>query len=98
MPHWKRAIVSAAVLLAIGGGLTAAEPEPKKYAVKFKNAPWETVLDWFAQESGLAPTYSVKPTGSITLMTPGDRTLTLGEVVDLINETMMPQKFVLMRR
>ena len=75
----------------------AAAPE-KTVTVNFKNAPWEVVLDWFATESGLTPIYTVHPTGSVTLQPPKDRKFTMGEVVDLLNEAMIGQKFILIRR
>src|SRR5262249_17841703 len=59
---------------------------------------WSLVLEWFSNESGLTPIYTVKPTGSITLQPPKDRRFTMGEVIDLINEAMIPQKFILVRR
>ncbi|MBA4064038.1 MAG: hypothetical protein C0501_10060 [Isosphaera sp.] len=76
-------------------------PEPaaeKTFAVNFRNVPWADVLAWYAAESGLTPIYSVKPTGTVTLRAPQDRKLTMAEVTDLINDAMMTQKFLLVRR
>ena len=41
---------------------------------------------------------TVKPTGSVTLQPPKDRKFTMGEVVDLLNEAMIQQRFILVRR
>ena len=70
----------------------------KLYQLNFKTAPWPSVLEWFANESGLTPILTVTPTGSVTIQPPKDRKYTLGEVVDLINEAMTQQKFILIRR
>jgi type II secretion system protein D len=82
-----------------GGAATAPPAAPEKtVTVMFDRADWESVLSWFATESGLTPIYNVKPTGSVTLKSPKGRGLTMGEVVDLLNDAMMQQKFILVRR
>jgi RNA polymerase sigma factor (sigma-70 family) len=72
--------------------------QPKKYTFGFRNTPWAEVLDWYAKESGLTPILTVKPTGTVTIMPPKDRQFTLDEITDLINESLMAQKFILIRR
>jgi len=81
---------------AATGGTTP--PAEKTVTVNFKLADWGDVLEWFSKESGLTPIYSVRPTGSVTLQPPKDRTFTMGEVIDLLNEAMITQKFILVRR
>jgi type II secretory pathway component GspD/PulD (secretin) len=79
----------------------ADRPAPsseRKITVNFKNAHWDDVLEWFAKESGLTPILTVRPTGSVTLQPPKDRQYTLGEVVDLLNEALIQQRFILIRR
>ena len=79
----------------------ADKPAPsseRKITVNFKNAHWDDVLEWFAKESGLTPILTVRPTGSVTLQPPKDRQYTLGEVVDLLNEALIQQRFILIRR
>ena len=41
---------------------------------------------------------TVKPTGSVTIKPGKGRKFTMGEITDLINETMAQQKFILIRR
>jgi type II secretion system protein D len=77
---------------------TSTLPAEKTVTVNFKSAPWETVLDWFSTETGLTPIYNVHPTGSVTLQPPKDQRFTMGQVVDLLNEAMIQQKFILVRR
>ncbi len=74
-----------------------AVPE-KTVTVNFKSANWDDVLEWFSKESGLTPILTVKPTGSVTLQPHKDRRFTMGEVVDLLNEAMTQQRFILIRR
>ena len=74
-------------------------PEPKKYAFKMQNVPWGDVLDWYAQESGLTPLLTVKPKGTFTFIPPKpDKSYTLAEITDILNEALTQQKFLLVRR
>jgi RNA polymerase sigma factor (sigma-70 family) len=74
-------------------------PKSKKITFEMKNVQWETVLDWFSKESGLTPIYSVKPTGKFTHIPPTPETqYTLEEIIDILNEGMASQKFMLVRR
>ncbi len=78
---------------------TAPQPPPEKLiTVNFKDAKWDDVLDWFAAESGLLKILTVKPTGSTTLQPSKDRKYTISEVVDLLNEALQQQRFILIRR
>jgi type II secretory pathway component GspD/PulD (secretin) len=71
----------------------------KKYTLKMKDVPWKDVLEWFSNESGLTPIYTVRPTGKFTFTPPKpDTKYTLGEVIDILNEAMASQKFILVRR
>jgi RNA polymerase sigma factor (sigma-70 family) len=73
----------------------AAAPE-KTFAVKFQNAAWKDVFTWYAEISGLKLVGEVLPTGTLTLQPM--RQFTIGEVTDLLNEALMQQKFILIRR
>src|SRR5262249_8083662 len=88
-------------------GVTTENPRPgpagKRYRIEFRDAPWADVLHWFAQVSGLSFNSPYKPTGKFTFVPPKDadgrvREYTIPEVVDLLNETLMPQNFLLVRR
>jgi general secretion pathway protein D len=73
-------------------------PPEKLVTVNFKDTKWTEVLDWFATESGLLPILTVKPTGSVTIQPAKEHKFTMAEVVDLLNEAMQQQKFILIRR
>jgi RNA polymerase sigma factor (sigma-70 family) len=89
-----------AAIDAAGPGPAPEKPkaEPKTYTVAFRDKPWAEVLEWYSKETGLTPVLTVKPTGTVTLMPPKDRRFTLAEVTDLLNEVLMAQKFILIRR
>jgi RNA polymerase sigma factor (sigma-70 family) len=75
----------------------APAAEPKKYTFGFRNTPWADVLDWYAKESGLTDVSTSKPKGTVTIVPPQDQKLTFAEITDLINESLMAQKFILVR-
>ena len=76
----------------------AAAPE-KTVTVSWDNAPWQEVLDAYGKDTGLILVTTVRPTGSVTIKPPGaGRKFTLAEVTDLLNEAMIPQKFMIIRR
>ena len=77
---------------------TPAAPPEKTFTLNFDKADWNTVLDWYATESGLTMITTVKPTGSVTMKPGKERKFTMAEITDLINETMAQQKFILIRR
>ncbi len=79
------------------------EPAPapagqKTFLVYFDKANWDEVLDWYSKETGLTLITAVKPTGTLTLKPNKERRYTIAEVTDLLNEAMMPQGFILIRR
>jgi hypothetical protein len=78
------------------------EPAPlptRKYTLHFKDAKWDDVFDWYAQESGLTLVTAVKPSkGTFTFTPPKDTTFTLSEITDVINDALSAQDFILIRR
>ena len=71
-------------------------PSAKTFTFNVKDAPWDEVLDTYSKLSGLSLVTTVKPTGKFTC-TPGNRTFSLTEITDFINEGMMQQKMILVR-
>ena len=80
---------------------SSAPPAPaeKRISVNINGMPWKDVLsDWFANQSGLTPILPYTPQGTVIMQTPKDRKYTISEVVDLLNEALQQQKFILIRR
>jgi RNA polymerase sigma factor (sigma-70 family) len=74
-------------------------PEEKRYQFEMRDKPWTQVLEWYADASGLAYVGSSKPTGTFTFIPPkGKRQYTLAEITDLLNEALLAQKYILIRR
>jgi RNA polymerase sigma factor (sigma-70 family) len=75
------------------------KPEPRKYAFEMDHKPWASVLEWYSGLSGLPYVGQVKPTGTFTFLpAPGKRQFTLEEITDVLNEALLAQKYVLVRR
>ncbi len=87
----------------------AKEPAAKEPAAKEKlltfamsDKPWAKVIEWYANESGLAFLSTEKPPdGTFNFIPPKVRgeakQYTLSEVTDVINEGLLPKNFVLIR-
>src|SRR5262245_16193166 len=72
-------------------GTATAKPE-KTYAVRFENAKWGDVVNWFQKETGLVYAGNEIPVGGVTIKPVGDKRLTIAEVVDLLNEALDKQQ------
>lgn len=76
-----------------------ADPaDEKKYTISFDKATWDQVLEWYATQSGLSLITTARPTGSVIIKPPPGQRYTLGEVTDILNEALLQQKFLLVRR
>ena len=76
----------------------AKAPQPRTFAVYFKDAKWDEVFDWYAKETGLTLITVVKPKGTFTFTPPKDARFTVAEFTDAVNDALAAQKFILIRR
>jgi WD40 repeat protein len=73
----------------------ANKPTEKRFRFEFRNKPWGEVFEWLSDQTGRPVVAATKPTGSVTLKA---EDVTLLGVIDLLNELLVPQKFLLIRR
>jgi mRNA-degrading endonuclease HigB of HigAB toxin-antitoxin module len=75
-------------------------PKPKTLPFKMQNVPWSEVMEWYAKESGLKASYTVKPLleGRFNFIPPDGKEYTLTEITDIINEGLMQQHYLLIPR
>src|SRR5262245_40836993 len=75
-----------------GGPPTKAEPtkaeapKPPQKTVQFemRDKPWSSVLEWLADQTGLAVVSVYKPVGTFTYIAPKTKkSLTIAEVIDI---------------
>jgi RNA polymerase sigma factor (sigma-70 family) len=74
------------------------EQAEKTYALEFREVPWRKVFEWYSDVSGLPIISAVMPTGTVTFVAPKDRRYTLGEITDILNELLLDQKLIILRR
>jgi len=80
----------------------APPPAPKDVRYKLEmrgKTPWEAVFQWYAKASGLPYIDGFKPAGWFTF-TPSEpeRRYTLQEITDFLNDSLLTQKLILVRR
>src|SRR5262249_5090477 len=77
----------------------------RRISFEMRDKPWKQVIEWFADESGLAFVGSYIPTGTFNFISPRvngkPKQYTLAEIVDLINDGLLSgpvtQKYILIR-
>jgi len=72
-------------------GTGATKPAEKTFRFELRDKPWSQVLDWLADQSGLAFVGSA-PTGTFTFAGPRGQRYTLTEIVDILNESLLNQR------
>jgi RNA polymerase sigma factor (sigma-70 family) len=85
----------------VQGGATGeakAKPEEKTYAVEFRETPWSKVFEWYSDTSRLPFVSAHVPKGTVTFVPPKDKRYTVGEITDIINDLLISQNFLLVRR
>ena len=86
----------------VPGGEKKPDPADAKteklYDVKYDNTEWSKVFEQLEKETGLMYITKDKPTGSVTLKPPAGKKYTLGELIDLLNERLELDKFVILRK
>src|SRR5207253_10022304 len=76
-------------------------PAEKMYSFgEMRDKPWPQVLEWLADQTGLPYIGAYKPTGTFTYIAPRGKPdkLTLPQVIDILNEALSSQKYLLIRR
>ncbi|MBV9124315.1 MAG: hypothetical protein JO112_13230, partial [Planctomycetes bacterium] len=77
---------------------TAAPTSEKRIAFEMRDKPWANVLEWLSDITGLPVIASAKPTGTFNFIAPKGKTYTIPEIIDILNEGLIAQKYVLIRR
>lgn len=81
-----------------------AKTEMRTYAFEFRAAPWSQVLEWLTDITGLPLITNYRPTGAFTFIAPkvegtkDPKKYTVPEIIDVLNESLLAQKFMIIRR
>jgi RNA polymerase sigma factor (sigma-70 family) len=74
-------------------------PAEKTIPFELRDKPWTQVFEWYSEVSGLAYTGTYKPAGTATFIpAKGKSRYTLAEITDILNEMLLSQRFILIRR
>jgi hypothetical protein len=98
------AVCVLAAVVAAGPEARADEPDKarppadKAFAFEMREKPWKTVFEWYSDASGLPYIGTSRPTGTFTFVGPKGKAYTLAEVTDILNEGLLNQRFLLVRR
>ncbi|HEV3262770.1 MAG TPA: secretin N-terminal domain-containing protein, partial [Gemmataceae bacterium] len=90
-----------AVLCAVGpawaAGRGVAKPA-ETYAFEMRDKPWSSVLEWLSDLARVPVISTEHPKGTFTFISPRKQTYTVPQIIDIINEALVSQKFLLIRR
>jgi type II secretory pathway component GspD/PulD (secretin) len=91
-------LTSAFVVQVEGKKPTAPQAKPVKSGTfHFQDKPWGAVLAWLGEQTSLPVVGNVKPTGTFTFVPPAGKQYTVAEMIDIINEALQMQKYILIR-
>jgi hypothetical protein len=66
-------------------------------AFEFQNKPWSAVFEWLSDQTGLPVVGNAKPTGTFTFVPPAGKKYTVAEMIDIVNDSLQMQKYLLIR-
>src|SRR5262249_3621018 len=74
------------------------KPDLKKFKFTVAGARWDEVFRWLLQESNKPVVTEYKPTGTCSVLVPEKAEYTLPQTIDLINQALIGQKYILIQR
>ncbi len=77
---------------------TPQQPAAKTYSFEMRNAPWGTVFEWLSDRTDMKNVSGTIPVGNFTFFSPANKSYTLPEVIDILNEALSAQNYMLIRR
>src|SRR5262245_47210604 len=88
------------VLLAQSGTAQGPKTEEKELSFQTNSIPWKELFNWLSDRTGkpVLTSGGKIPTGSLNIISPKGTKYTLPQVMDIINENLMEQKYLLVRR
>jgi type II secretion system protein D len=112
MKTFQASILSISAMLVLGSSIArAVDPPPeinkgtaeKTVTFNMRDKPWASVLEWLSDQTGLPIIYGdkdVKPQGTFNFIAPknGPKTYTIPKVIDILNEQLLGQNLILIRR
>src|SRR5262249_44476753 len=74
------------------------KPDEKKFKFTVAKAEWDKVFNWLKEETGKPVISKDRVTGTCQVLVPEGATYTLPQTIDLINQALLDQKYILIQR
>ena len=70
---------------------------PKTLNLDMQSKPWKAVFEWLSEQTRLPVVAGQVPAGTLSVLSPRNKTYNLSEVIDVLNEALIDQKYLLIR-
>jgi hypothetical protein len=93
--------LKSAFVVQVQRRMSAAPPVPPKKlgAFEFRGARWSQVFEWLGDRMGMPFVGDSRPTGTFTFIPPqAGQTYSVPEIIDVLNDALLGQKLLLVRR
>jgi hypothetical protein len=106
VPPGKAAVLAVTPQGALAVQVLPRRPEPapapgKRFSFSMHNKPWTPVFAWLSEVTGKPVVTTFKPTGSFSFTGPPNKTYSIPEIIDILNEGLSAQatqKYCLIQR
>jgi type II secretory pathway component GspD/PulD (secretin) len=87
-------------ILFVQAGPAQGPKKEKELSFQTNSIPWKELFNWLSDRTGMPVLKNTAkfPTGSLDIISPKETKYTLPQVMDIINDNLMEQKFLLVRR
>jgi type II secretory pathway component GspD/PulD (secretin) len=80
-------------------GKKKEEEKLPTYEFSMSRQPWTKVIDWLADELNIPFVGTIKPTGTFDFIPPrGKKKFTMPEIIDILNDALIAEKYIIVRR
>ena len=73
-------------------------PEPKAYTFEMRGKPWPAVFEWLTDKTGRDFISSNAPSGTFNVITQKGRKYTIPQIINIINDGLLKEKWALLNR
>jgi RNA polymerase sigma factor (sigma-70 family) len=73
-------------------------PEEKLYVFDMRGQPWSAVFDWLTEMTGREFSSTSLPSGTYNVVAPKGKKYTIPQIIDLVNDGLLAQRWLLLNR
>src|SRR5438128_880422 len=75
-----------------------AVPEEKSFTFELRAKPWSAVFEWLTDKTGREFISTNTPSGTLNFIAPKGKKYTIPQIIDIINDGLLKEKWVLLNR